>query len=203
MSVTLHPRGSTANAGLCLLGCRHTVCGHLSHEEFQNTNGPYRTEAPGNHQSRPPAGVGAFGRAYHARNPGRRENPSHYLVLEGHEFEEIQFLTHLARRTGCSLLLDINNVFVSARNTGASAERYLDAFPADRVVEVHLAGHRPDPYTGASAVPIYQTAAFVFDSTSGETPFVRDTTTRAFAEPKNGRSGDVGGEASMPARYFA
>ena len=76
------------------------------------------------------------------------ENPSHYLVLEGHEFEEIEFLTQLSRRTGCSLLLDINNVFVSARNTGTSAERYIDAFPADHVVEVHLAGHRPDPTHG-------------------------------------------------------
>ena len=76
------------------------------------------------------------------------ENPSHYLSLEGHDYEEIEFLTHLVRRTGCSLLLDINNVFVSARNTGASAERYVDAFPADHVVEVHLAGHRPDPTHG-------------------------------------------------------
>ncbi len=76
------------------------------------------------------------------------ENPSQYLVLEGHEFEEIEFLTHLARRTGCALLLDINNVFVSARNAGTSAERYVDTFPADHVVEVHLAGHRPDPTYG-------------------------------------------------------
>ena len=76
------------------------------------------------------------------------ENPSHYLLLEGHDFEEIDFLTQLARRTGCSLLLDINNVFVSARNTGTSAEAYLDAFPAERVVEVHLAGHRADPVHG-------------------------------------------------------
>ena len=70
------------------------------------------------------------------------------LVIEGHDFEEIEFLTHLARRTGCSLLLDINNAFVSARNIGTSAERYVDAFPADHVVEVHLAGHRPDPTHG-------------------------------------------------------
>ena len=76
------------------------------------------------------------------------ENPSHYLTLEGHEFDEIEFLTHVARRTGCSLLLDINNVFVSARNTGLSAERYLDEFPAKHVVEVHLAGHHPDPTYG-------------------------------------------------------
>lgn len=76
------------------------------------------------------------------------ENPSHYLAIDGHDFEEIEFLTHLARRTGCSLLLDINNVFVSARNTGASAERYVDAFPAEHVVELHLAGHRPDATYG-------------------------------------------------------
>ena len=76
------------------------------------------------------------------------ENPSHYLVLEGHDFDEIEFLTHLACRTGCALLLDINNVFVSARNTGTSAERYVDAIPGDLVVEVHLAGHRPDPTHG-------------------------------------------------------
>jgi len=76
------------------------------------------------------------------------ENPSHYLALDGHDFEEVEFLTHLVRRTGCSLLLDINNVFVSARNTGTSAERYVDSFPAEHVVEVHLAGHRPDPTHG-------------------------------------------------------
>ena len=76
------------------------------------------------------------------------ENPSHYLSLDGHDWPEIEFLGEIARRTGCSLLLDINNVFVSARNLGTSAEAYLDAFPADRVTEVHLAGHRPDPRVG-------------------------------------------------------
>ena len=76
------------------------------------------------------------------------ENPSHYLTIDGHEWDEIDFLDEIARRTGCALLLDINNVHVSARNTGVSAERYVDAFPADRVVEIHLAGHRPDPRLG-------------------------------------------------------
>ena len=61
------------------------------------------------------------------------ENPSHYLVLEGHEWSEIDFLAEIARRTGCSLLLDINNVYVSARNLGTSAEHYVDAFPARHV----------------------------------------------------------------------
>jgi hypothetical protein len=76
------------------------------------------------------------------------ENPSHYLALDGHAWSEIDFLAEIARRTGCGLLLDIANVHVSARNTGLSAEAYVDAFPAERVVEIHLAGHRPDARLG-------------------------------------------------------
>lgn len=76
------------------------------------------------------------------------ENPSHYLHIEEHEYDEIDFLDELVRRTGCALLLDVNNVFVSARNLGASAEAYIDAFPAAPVAEIHLAGHSPDPALG-------------------------------------------------------
>ena len=76
------------------------------------------------------------------------ENPSHYLTLDGHDWSEIEFHAEIARRTGCALLLDVNNVYVSARNVGLSAERYIDAFPADRVVEIHLAGHRADARLG-------------------------------------------------------
>lgn len=76
------------------------------------------------------------------------ENPSHYLLIDGHDYDEIEFLSAMVRRTGCTLLLDINNVHVSAVNSGSSAERYIDAFPALAVVEVHLAGHRPDPLHG-------------------------------------------------------
>jgi len=76
------------------------------------------------------------------------ENPSHYLHIEGHEYDEIDFLEELVRRTGCALLLDVNNVFVSARNLGASAQAYIDAFPAAAVAEIHLAGHSPDPAFG-------------------------------------------------------
>jgi hypothetical protein len=78
---------------------------------------------------------------------GRRvaiENPSHYLHIDGHEWEETDFLAELARRTGCGLLLDVNNVYVGAHNLGYSAEAYLDAFPGDPVMEIHLAGHTPD-----------------------------------------------------------
>lgn len=82
---------------------------------------------------------------------GRRiaiENPSHYLALEGHAWDEVDFLAELARRSGCGLLLDVNNVFVSARNLGGSAQAYVDAFPGEAVMEVHLAGHSADPVLG-------------------------------------------------------
>ena len=82
---------------------------------------------------------------------GRRiaiENPSHYIAIAGHDWDEIGFLTELTRRTGCGLLLDVNNVYVSANNQGYSAEAYIDTFPADALMEIHLAGHSLDPQLG-------------------------------------------------------
>lgn len=82
---------------------------------------------------------------------GRRlaiENPSHYLALDGHEWGEIDFLSELSRRTGCGLLLDVNNVFVSATNLGFDPAACMDAFPAGAVMEIHLAGHSRDPALG-------------------------------------------------------
>ena len=82
---------------------------------------------------------------------GRRiavENPAHYLRIDGHAWDETDFLAELARRTGCGLLLDVNNVYVGAHNLGYSAAAYLDAFPGDAVTEIHLAGHTPDPNLG-------------------------------------------------------
>jgi uncharacterized protein (UPF0276 family) len=76
------------------------------------------------------------------------ENPSHYLTLEGHELGEIAFLAELVRRTGCRLLVDVNNVYVSARNLGLDAESIIDAFPAEAIAEIHLAGHSADPVLG-------------------------------------------------------
>jgi len=78
------------------------------------------------------------------------ENPSHYLKIDGHAWDEIAFLAELARRTGCGLLLDVNNVYVSARNLSYSAEDYVDAFPGGQVMEIHLAGHTRDPNLGES-----------------------------------------------------
>jgi uncharacterized protein (UPF0276 family) len=80
------------------------------------------------------------------------ENPSLYLPLTGHAFDEADFLAELARRTGCGLLVDVNNVFVSASNLGYAAEAYLDALPAEAIGEIHLAGHGLDE--GGSALLI-------------------------------------------------
>lgn len=84
---------------------------------------------------------------------GRRiliENPSLYIALKGHELGELEFLTELSRRSGCGLLVDVNNVHVSANNLGFSAEAYLDAIPAVLVGEIHLAGHAVDENVGAA-----------------------------------------------------
>jgi uncharacterized protein (UPF0276 family) len=69
------------------------------------------------------------------------ENPSTYLLFPQSTMSETQFIAALASRTGCGLLLDINNVFVSATNHGYSALSYLADFPLDHVGEIHLAGH--------------------------------------------------------------
>ena len=78
---------------------------------------------------------------------GRRmllENPSTYLAFAESEMDEVTFLSEIARRTGCGLLLDVNNVFVSATNQGWDARAYIDAFPLDAVGEIHLGGHDED-----------------------------------------------------------
>ena len=69
------------------------------------------------------------------------ENPSSYVEFSGSGLTEWDFLAAMCERTGCYLLLDVNNVFVSSRNHGFDASAYFDAIPADRVRQVHLAGH--------------------------------------------------------------
>lgn len=71
------------------------------------------------------------------------ENPSHYLRL-AHDWDEVEFLHELVRRTGCGLLVDVNNVVVSAANIGLDATAWIDAIDGAAVMEVHIAGHRAD-----------------------------------------------------------
>lgn len=75
---------------------------------------------------------------------GRRillENPSTYLLFDNSTMSETDFIREIVRRTGCGLLLDVNNVFVSATNHGFSPLSYLMDYPMEHVGEVHLAGH--------------------------------------------------------------
>ena len=78
---------------------------------------------------------------------GRRiliENPSVYVAFDSSTMSEITFLERLVARTGCGLLLDCNNVYVSATNQQYDPARYLDAFPIEHVGEIHLAGFARD-----------------------------------------------------------
>ena len=90
---------------------------------------------------------------------GRRilvENPSNYLVLPGAEMTENELLIRLTERTGCGLLVDVNNIYISQSNLGdrsvgdvlERARRYLDMMPGDLIGEIHLAGHSVDPADG-------------------------------------------------------
>lgn len=70
------------------------------------------------------------------------ENPSSYLEYSQSTMPEWEFLAELTRRTGCGLLLDVNNIYVGAFNHDFSAAEYLAALPSRAVVYIHLAGHR-------------------------------------------------------------
>lgn len=69
------------------------------------------------------------------------ENPSSYLSFEDSSMTEVEYITEMQKRSGCGLLLDINNVYVSAHNNQFDAQSYLDDYPLDAVGEIHLAGH--------------------------------------------------------------
>jgi uncharacterized protein len=70
------------------------------------------------------------------------ENPSTYLRFRDSDMGEADFLRALCNATGCRLLLDVNNIYVSCYNAGADAQRCLDAYPFERVVQLHVAGHQ-------------------------------------------------------------
>ncbi len=69
------------------------------------------------------------------------ENPSVYVMFEQSTMSEIEFLNEIVTRTGCGLLLDVNNIYVSNTNQQTSAEEYLVNFPVEHIGEVHLGGH--------------------------------------------------------------
>ncbi|MEM7461877.1 MAG: DUF692 domain-containing protein [Pseudomonadota bacterium] len=72
------------------------------------------------------------------------ENPSTYVVFSESTWSEVDFMAEIAARSGCGLLFDVNNVFVSATNHGYSPRDYINAYPLELVQEIHLAGHATD-----------------------------------------------------------
>lgn len=109
---------------------------------------------------------------------GRRlllENPATYVVFANSEIPETEFMAEIARRTGCGLLLDVNNVFVSCTNHRRDPLDYLDGFPLHLVGEIHLGGHEEeelpsgplliDAHGAAVADPVWALFAHVLDRT--------------------------------------
>ena len=80
------------------------------------------------------------------------ENPSFYLAYRDSQMSEVEFLAELIRRTGCGLLLDINNIVVTTGNLGGAAEDYLAAIDPGWVGEIHLAGHATEQHDSG---PLY------------------------------------------------
>ena len=72
------------------------------------------------------------------------ENPSSYLAFAESTWSETEFLSEIVKRTGCGLLLDVNNVFISATNLGYTPQGYIDAYPLGHVGEIHVGGHDED-----------------------------------------------------------
>ncbi len=95
------------------------------------------------------------------------ENPSTYVEFESSTMSETAFLREVLRRTGCGLLLDVNNVFVSCTNHGRDAVAYLEALPLDAVGEVHLAGFARDIDAAGSTLLIDSHGSPVDDAVRG------------------------------------
>jgi uncharacterized protein (UPF0276 family) len=112
--------------------CWSSIDGHYLHDLLPV---PYTAEALDHIASRVQAVQDLL------RRPLVLENPSTYLTFTESTLTEWEFLAELARRTGCGLLLDVNNVYVSARNHGFSPDDYLEGIPVGSVWQFHLAGH--------------------------------------------------------------
>jgi uncharacterized protein len=112
--------------------CFGSVGGHYAHDLWPL---PYTEEAVRHVADRARAVQDALGR------PLILENVSSYVEWRASTMPEWEFATEVARRAGVGLLLDVNNVVVSAKNHGFSAVRYLEGLPRHLVVQMHLAGH--------------------------------------------------------------
>ncbi len=112
--------------------CWTSVGGHQAHDLLPL---PYTEEALRNVVSRVGRVQERLGR------PIALENVSSYVAFRGSTMPEWEFLAEVARRSGCGLLVDVNNIYVSARNHGFDPRAYLAGIPAEHVWQFHLAGH--------------------------------------------------------------
>jgi uncharacterized protein (UPF0276 family) len=89
------------------------------------------------------------------------ENPSSYVEFHASQMSEAEFLSRMAEEADCALLLDVNNVYVSGQNHGFDPRAYVDALPAERVVQFHVAGHTDkgtfllDSHTGTARAEVW------------------------------------------------
>jgi uncharacterized protein len=95
------------------------------------------------------------------------ENPSSYLTFGHSTIPEWEFIAAVAERTGCGILCDVNNIYVSAHNHGWDASTYLAALPTAAIGEIHLAGHTVRPLPDGSVVRIDDHGSHVIDDVWG------------------------------------
>ena len=101
------------------------------------------------------------------------ENPSTYVEFAGSTLSEWEFLAALCQETGCGLMLDVNNIYVSSRNHGFAVSDYLDGLPWDRVVQMHVAGHSDngshcvDTHIGPVIDPVWKIFAEAYRRSGG------------------------------------
>jgi uncharacterized protein len=117
------------------------------------------------------------------------ENPSTYVGFAESTMSEWDFLAELCQRTGCGLLLDVNNIFVSARNHGFMVDDYLAAIPWERVVQFHVAGHSDegthivDTHDGPVIDPVWAILAKAWPRANGAAVLLEwDAKIPSFAE---------------------
>ena len=108
------------------------------------------------------------------------ENPSTYLAFAQSEMSESEFISEVQKRSGCGLLLDVNNVYVSATNNSFDPVEYLDSYPLGAVGEIHLAGHSVEKIDGQKlliddhgstvADAVWELQAYVLEKLSRSVP---------------------------------
>jgi hypothetical protein len=144
--------------------CWTGVAGRNSHDLLPM---PYTEEALGHVVSRVKQVQDFLGA------PIALENPSTYAELSGAAMPEWEFLARLAELADCAILLDVNNVYVSAHNHGFDPAGYLDAVPFDRVIQLHVAGHTDhgthiiDSHIGPVVDPVWELLAFAHRRAAG------------------------------------